>query len=718
MAEEKMILRVEGMTCSNCAQGISRHLEKKGLKNLWVNFEKGEVEYNATDIVPVSVVIDEINSMGYHAAERIDEGPVSKQRFSSLEVRFIIASVFTTPLLLHMLLNWSWLHNGWIQLLLCLPVLYIGLTFFGKSAWGAIRNGQTNMDVLITIGSVSAFIYSSVGLIVATNGVEIHHYLFFETSAVIITLVLLGNLIEQRSLAKTSSAVTSLLSLQPIKAKRIINALTDQESTEEIEINALKKNDLVLVNTGDKIPADGRIYWGEASIDESSMTGESLPSEKGVNETVLAGTVVTGGSIKVISDEVGSNTVLNNIIELVRKATQNKPAIQRWGDRVSAWFVPAVIVIAITTFMVSYFMFNIDLTDSFLRSIAVLVISCPCAMGLATPTAVAVGVGRAAREGILIKGGHLLELMNESRIIVFDKTGTLTEPVLKIKKINFLAKEELARNIIFSLEQYSTHPAAKALLAEIAIKSELKPIKFLSVNEEKGFGVMAKDQEGNSYFIGNYSWAKEITKDRLHQVYVVKNKELLATVDFEESIRSDAFVTLHYFKQQNFKTILLSGDRFEKCVDVAAKLGIDEVHAEKLPAEKLHIIESLKKQGTVIMVGDGVNDSPSLAAADIGISFGSATQTAIKTADIILINQQQLSSLIKVHQLAKATLITIKQNLFWALIYNVVAIPIAAMGLLSPMIGSLSMAFSDVVVIGNSLRLKIKNIFTAQTTTF
>ena len=622
MTDEKVVLQVEGMTCSNCAQGITRHLGKKGLKNLWVSFDKGEVEYNLNGDIPISFVIDEINSMGYHAVEKNEEISQKVKGLSSLEIRFLIAAIFTLPLTLHMLLNWTWLHNGWIQLLLCLPVLYIGLTYFGKSAFGALRNGQTNMDVLITIGAVSAFIYSLVGLIISTNAVEMRHFLFFETSAVIITLVLLGNLIEQKSLKKTSSAVESLLNLQPIIAKRIVNSLTVDEKIEEIEIGTLKKNDLVLVNSGDKIPADGRIYWGNASIDESSMTGESMLSVKGIDDTVLAGTIIIDGSIKVIADEVGNNTVLNNIIELVSKATQNKPAIQRWGDKVSAWFVPVVLLISLFTFLISYFMMAVPLTGSFLRSIAVLVISCPCAMGLATPTAVAVAVGRAAKEGILIKGGHLLELMSESAIIVFDKTGTLTEPILKVKKINYIINEDLARYVIFTLEQYSTHPTAKAMIKEIQNNSAHSSIKFASITEEKGLGVKAKDVEGNNYLVGSYNWACDLTDDRSHQVYVIMNNVLLATIDFEEVIRSDASATLQYFNEQHFKTILLSGDRLEKCNDVAEKLGIQEVYGEKMPAEKLEIIEKLKRHGKVIMVGDGVNDSPALAVADIGVSFG------------------------------------------------------------------------------------------------
>lgn len=714
MVEEKVILQVEGMTCSNCAQTITHRLEKKGLKDFWVNFEKGEVELEDLHELTVSNIINEINGLGYKATEKATITDSGQSRFSTLEKRFIIAAAFTLPLFLHMLVNWHWLHNGWVQMLLCLPVLYIGLNFFGKSAWGAIKHGQTNMDVLITIGALSAFIYSLSGLLIAKDAADAQQYLFFETAAVIITLVLLGNIIEQRSLKKTSSAVESLLQLQPVRATRILNAMTNEEITENIDVGLLKKNDLLLINSGEKIAADGRIYWGEAIIDESSMTGESIPSDKKVNDNVLAGTVIQSGSIKIIADAVGSNTLLNNIIEIVRKATQNKPAIQKLGDKLSAWFVPVVLVIAVLTFILSHFVFGVDLTASVLRSIAVMLISCPCAMGLATPTAVAVAVGRAAQEGLLIKGGHLLELFSQSKTIVFDKTGTLTEPQLNIKEIKYYKDKDLAKNIIFTLEQYSTHPMAKTLTMAVSTEKPAETMHFSSVSEEKGNGVKATDKDGNNYFIGNYFWAKEITSDDKHQVYVVKNKELMATADFEETIRNDAAETIRYFKSQGYKTVLLSGDRFDKCKHVADVLGMDTMHAEKLPTEKLAIITELKKIGPVIMVGDGINDSPSLATADIGVSFGSATQTAIKTAGIILMNEQKLASLIKVHQLSKATLTTIKQNLFWALIYNVVAIPIASIGLLSPMVSSFSMAFSDVVVIGNSLRLKIKNIFTVQ----
>ncbi len=709
--EEKIVFSVEGMTCNSCAQGITKHLVKKGLKDVSVSYDEGQVEVLAEENLSVPLVIKEINSLGYTASLKA-EVIIKKNNFSKQELFFAIAAIFTVPLLLHMLLPFHLLHNGYFQLLLSIPVLYIGIIHFGKSAWGSLKNLQPNMDVLIITGSLSAFIYSLSGLILYGNTVAGHQFLFFETSAAIITFLLLGNLIEHRTLKKTSSAIHSLALLQPVTANRINNALTQNETIEEINADQLKKNDLILVNTGDKIPADGLIYWGNASIDESAMTGESLPADKSENDKVLAGTIVIKGTIKIIAEATGNSTMLNNVISIVRNAIHQKPEIQRLGDKVSSMFVPAVLIISGCTFIGSFTFFNVSLSDSILRSIAVLVISCPCAMGLATPTAVAVGIGRAAKEGILIKGGRILEDLGQANIIVFDKTGTLTNSDLSINEKKYFANEDEVHYIIQQLEKHSSHPIGKALLKlpEPALGSIYKKFKF--IEEEKGFGMRGIDQDNNNYFIGRPMNSAEAEPFKEYQVLVSKNEKTLAAFSISENIRTGAKEMICYFHKEGFHSVLLSGDRKIQCEKIGDELGINEIISEKLPADKSSVIELLKKSGVVVMVGDGINDSPSLSIADVGISFGSATQVAIETSDIVMMNEKSLFPIIKAHQLAKATFTTIKQNLFWALIYNVIAIPIAAGGWLSPIISSFSMAFSDVIVIGNSLRLKIKNIFT------
>ena len=703
---EKTIIHVEGMTCSNCAQNITRQLAKKGLRNVQVNFEDSEVVFDSQTMLNSTEVISAINNLGYKATAGEEKIPLVKS--FSLEKKFLICAVLTILLLLHMVINRDWLHNPFVQLMLCLPVMIIGWIYFGKSAYGSLKNKMPNMDVLITIGSGSAFIYSLVALVIFYDNEELQHHLYFETSATIITLVLLGNLIEKRSLKKTTNAIEQLMRLKPQKAMRIINALTDEESIVETDASKLKINDLVLVSSGERISADGRIYRGSAAIDESSMTGEAIPVDKKGNDVVLAGTLIVSGSIKMICDKTGDDTVLNKIIEQVKQSTLRKPAIQRMGDKVSAWFVPAVIIISIITFCISFGIAHLSFQQSLLHSIAVMVISCPCAMGLATPTAVAVGIGKAAAMGILVKGGDTAETFSRTKTIVFDKTGTLTTGKFKITKVNYHhADKDFIHHIIQKLEQQSKHPIAVALVQQLKPEKKYNADFFKTIEEQKGFGVHATDADGNIYKVGSFNSVKGFCSDVSHRVYVSCNSELLATIDMEDEIRQDAKSVINYFRAQNIKPVLLSGDNAVNCKRVADALNIDDVYADKLPHEKAAIIRALKKDGWVAMVGDGVNDAVSLAEADTGISFRSATEIAIQSAAIVLMNEHDLFSLCRAHQLTQSTLKTIKQNLFWALAYNVIAIPAAAFGMLSPMISSLSMTFSDVVVIGNSLRLKI-----------
>lgn len=706
------LLSVQGMTCSSCAQGITRQLEKKGLKKVNVHYESGEVEFELGNDLGVPEVINEINSLGYKAS--LWQKPLNElsktSKFSILEIRFFISAFFTIPLLLHMFLHFELLHNILFQFLLCIPVLIIGIMHFGKSAWGSLKAGIPNMDVLIATGSITAFIYSCLGWYFYFGNANIHHFIFFETTATIISLVLLGNIIEQKSLVKTQSALLELTKLQPQIAHRITEALTVDEHIKDISVDQLKINDLVLVKNGERIPADGQIYWGHATIDEASMTGESIGVEKTENDQVLAGTTILDGSIKFFVQKAGNETVLSAMIDLVKRASSRKPQIQRIGDLVSSRFVPIVILISLLTFTISYFFTNVDLQHAILRSVAVLVISCPCAMGLATPTAVSVGIGRAAKSGILIKGGDSLERLSEIDTIVFDKTGTLTEGKLRIKSFNVIKEKVLVEFLLGTLEQHSSHPVAQILSKTFSNSIPPYSIQFTEIKEEKGIGIFAIDKNNNHYVVGSNRCLKESTVDKSHQVYILKNDEVLATIDLEDSPKDGIKMMVDYFRSKNIKTILLSGDSEERCEGLAIEYKISTVYANKLPIEKIEIIRELQKSSKVAMVGDGINDAPSIAESWIGISMGSGTQVAINSSDIILLNHLNLSIVVKAHQIALATLKTIRQNLFWALIYNIIAIPVAAFGFLSPMIASFSMAFSDVIVIGNSLRLKLKKI--------
>lgn len=701
----KVELLVEGMTCNNCALGIKRSLEKMGYKDIYINFSTEEVRFSAWNLEEVKKASEKINAMGYHVAADLSEGePIEKKGLSSIEKKFYFSLMFTIPLLLAMFLPFHLFHNPYFQLILTVPVFSVGLYHFGRSAINSIRAGVPNMDVLIIIGSTAAFVYSLIGTILNLG----HDYLFYETTATIITLIFLGNFLEHKAVKRTTSAIDELVKIQKIKAKKIIiNDLNGEESIVEIDAIRIRKNDLLLVNSGDNIPVDGNIYWGDGSIDESMLSGESVPLEKGVESSVFAGTILVGGSLKIKATAVGRNTMLSQIIELVKQAQQDKPQIQNLADKISAIFVPTVVSIALLTFILAHFVFMIDFRNSLMQAIAVLVIACPCALGLAIPTAVVVGVGRVAKNGILIKGASTIQKFVGIKKIVFDKTGTLTTGKFKIQSIETLEKPKFdIRCVLLGLEKYSTHPIAKSIVREL---KDVNPIEFVDVKEEKGIGISGKTNDETVYRIGSFAIAKELTADAAHVIYILENSRLIGFVDIEDEIKPEAITTINYFKSKGIIPVLLSGDRKAKCELIAKKLGITDIYAEKLPQEKLEIIENLTKESEVAMVGDGINDAPALAKASLGISLSNATQVAIKSAQIVLLNGN-LSLLTKTYAISKNTLTVIKQNLFWAFFYNIIAIPIAACGLLNPMIAAGAMAFSDVVVVLNSLRLRSKKI--------
>ncbi len=703
---QKIVLNVEGMTCSNCAATVTKALQKKGLESVSVSFIDKEVSFLMDDNNNLKDISKSIADLGYQVVKNQNVGQISRG-FSLLEKKFYLSLFFTLPLFLTMWLPFHWLHQPITQLLLCLPVFIIGLLHFGKSAWGSLKMGVPNMDVLILVGSVSAFIYSLFGMILFDDN-AIHNFLFFETAATIITLVLLGNLIEERAVRKTGSALRELASLKPEKAI-LISMQDGQENMNEVDASTLLKFDLIQVNTGDKIAVDGIIISGEASIDESFLTGESIPVEKKQGDNVIGGTIVSNGQLKIRASKVGNDTVLSQIIDLVKKAQHEKPAIQKLGDRVSAIFVPVVLLIACLTFVLAHFVFGIASQQAFLQSIAVLVISCPCAMGLATPTAVMSGIGRAAKNGILIKGGNTLENFAQVKTIVFDKTGTLTSGKFRIKSLEILGEEEksMIENLIFSLELNSSHPIAQSLVSEL--KTRASKIEFNSFVEEKGSGVSANDSEGNKYFLG-HSRNLAGTIENASALVLLKNRKVIAHIFIEDEIKESALTCLQKLNALGIKTVVLSGDSKEKCEELAKKLPLSEIFSEKNPSQKLQIIKELSSQGSIAMVGDGINDAPALSTADVGISLSNASAIAINSAQVILLNGENLNDIVLAFQLSKHTLMTIKQNLFWAFFYNVIAIPVAAFGFLSPMVAALSMAFSDVMVIGNSIRLKTKKL--------
>ncbi|MFO7978520.1 MAG: cation-translocating P-type ATPase [Bacteroidales bacterium] len=697
-------LTVEGMSCTNCALGIRKSLESEGFENVYADFTTDSVSFNQADAQRIDLAMKRIEALGYHVKESSGEHEEAPKGMSMIEKKFWFTAIFTIPLVLAMFLPIPLLHNSYFQLALTIPVFSVGFWHFGRSAWSSIRVGVTNMDVLIFLGSTAAFVYSLVGTIYGMG----HDYMFYETSASIISIVLLGNMMEHRSVKKTTSSIDELMRLQKNVAKRIVSTNGQAtETIEEVDSAQVQLGENVLVSTGDKVPVDGEIYWGSCSVDEGMVSGESLPVEKKIGDQVIAGTILVSGSIKAKATAVGQQTVLSKIIAMVRNAQKDKPQLQNLADKISAIFVPIVVSLSVLTFLGWYFALGLNFQDSLLRAIAVMVIACPCALGLAIPTAVVVGLGRTAKNGILIKGGSTFDKMAAIDIIVFDKTGTLTTGKFRIKEFQYfeLPKERIA-SILYSMEKHSSHPIAESITGYF---KDSQMMELNHVDEEKGLGLEATDADGNVYRLGSYAVASHLTDDDRHNVYLLMNDQLVAWLDIEDEIKMEAKTTIDYLKKQDIRTVLLSGDRQARCEEIAATLGIAEVYAEQLPHQKLEVIERLSEEGKVGMVGDGINDAPALARAFVGISMSDATQVAVKSADVVLL-KGNLELLSRAHKLTKVTLSTIKQNLFWAFIYNVAAIPLAMAGFLTPIIAAAAMAGSDIVVVLNSLRLKRRKL--------
>lgn len=701
-------LKVEGMTCTNCTLGVKKALEKKGFGNVDADFTTDEVRFEIPKNQQLQDAISIIEGLGYKARLReTSEGSEqpSGKGLSTIEKKFWFTAIFTIPLILAMFIPIGLLHNDLFQLALTIPVFIVGFFHFGKSALNSLRAGVTNMDVLIFTGSTAAFIYSLVGTINQMG----HDYMFYETAASIISIVLLGNMLEHRSVKKTTSAIDELSKLQKTTAKKITQEMNEgQEYMEEVDAAALQTGDYVLVNTGDLVPVDGEIWWGFGSIDESMVSGESVPVERGKGDKVIGGTIVEKGTIKIRTTATGKDTVLSQIIEMVRNAQKDKPKLQNLADKISSIFVPVVVVIALVTWLGWYFGAGLEFRDALMRGIAVLVIACPCALGLAIPTAVVVGLGRTAKSGILIKGGSVFDKFTEVDKVIFDKTGTLTTGnfrVKDLKSIGGISQQNLVA-LIYSMEKHSSHPIARSIVKEF---KGAEPILLDSVEEEKGIGLTATDKNGNTYRVGSYDMVRALSSDNNHSIYITMNDQLVGWLDIEDEIKPEAQSVINYLKSKDITPVLLSGDREAKCLEIAEKLGIEEVYFEKRPEEKLQIIDELSVKNKIAMVGDGINDAPALAKAWVGISMSNATQVAVKSAEVVLL-KGNLSLLPKAFASARVTQRTIKENLFWAFFYNVMAIPLAIVGLLSPIIAAGAMAISDVIVVLNSLRLKRRKL--------
>ncbi len=709
-SQEIVEMRVDGMDCNNCAMSIQRFLERKGLEDVLVNFQTREVRYRRDDeLLDLDGVRSGIQRLGFTVVETHDEGGRANHGQSyahenKARHRLLFCAVLTAPLLIgHLLMTLGvhlpLMHNRWLQLALAGPVYLVGGLYFGRSALAGLRERMLNMDVLIFLGATAAFAYSMVGFFWQDPD-----YYFFETAATIITLVLVGNWLEARAVERTTTAISALTDLQEESAL----VMTKSGTIVSLPVEEVRIGQHLRVNTGDKIPLDGELIDGSITVNEAMLTGESLPVERGVGEEVLGGSIIASGQATYRVTAGHKDGTLARIIELVKTAQADKPSLQRLADRVSAIFVPVVIGIAILTFLLGWGTGYATATQALMNAIAVLLISCPCAMGLATPTAVMVGVGRLARLGVLIRGGSTVERFAGIERMVFDKTGTLTTGDLQVDQFTVVGggDEGAVRRLIYDMEQYSSHPIAESVRAYLMKGDMSEASEQLTVRETPGLGLRATNEAGDQYYLGaarNLPAGVEAPEEAA--VVLLKNDRLLAWLSLSDEVRLGARTLVQSLAKESIETILLTGDQQRKADAVAEALGIDTVFAEQLPDEKLQKIATLSAEKPTAMVGDGINDAAALSRADLGISLGGASAAALDAAQVVLL-RDDLSLLTEGRKVAALTLRTIKESLFWAFSYNIVAIPLAALGFLNPMWAALFMAFSDVVVIGNAIRLK------------
>jgi Cu+-exporting ATPase len=705
---EEVQWKVDGMSCTNCALSIHKYLQSKGIEDPKVNFMEGEVQFQLPQNIDKDTLAKGIHHLGYKVRGNEEAVPVKKWIDTQGE-RAAFCFIFTLPLLIHMLpgVHIHWMMNPYVQLALTIPVFIVGMSYFGRSAWKSIITGIPNMNVLVAIGAIASFGYSLYGTLIGQG----QSFAYYETTATIITLVFFGNYLEDSSVQSTQRALKDLVKAQKVMANMIVFDDQHKEVIFNVESSTLKVGDLILINSGETVPMDCKILWGEANVNESIVTGESVPVHRTIKDSLLGGSTIENGTLKAYVTAVGDDTVLANILKMVKAAQGEKPPVQILADKISAIFVPLVLSISIITLIGNYYFTSIGFGESMLRAIAVLVISCPCAMGLATPAAIAVGLGRGARNGVLFKNAKSLETFKDIKQVVFDKTGTLTTGHFTIAAFKVLQdmQEEAFINLVYSLEKYSNHPIAKCISTEW--KSN-QPISWKTIEEIKGLGIKAIDKEGNEYWAGSYKLITKEETDKSHNIFILKNNILLGWLDVEDEIREEAKNVIHTLHLLGIHTILLSGDQHTKCEKVGKALGIQEIISEQSPADKLAKLEALTLQSPTAMVGDGINDAPALAKATIGISLSNASHIAIQSAQVILMNQG-LKNLPMALGLGRRTYETIKENLVWAFSYNIVAIPVAALGLLGtwgPTYGALIMALSDVVLAINSLRLFRKKL--------
>ncbi|KIL42487.1 ATPase P [Gordoniibacillus kamchatkensis] len=732
LEQQQTTLQIAGMTCAACANRIEKGLKKlQGVSAANVNFalEKASVTYNPAQI-NVAAMEQKIEALGYQAIRKEEEaaaGDYKEREIRHKKLQLAVSAVLSLPLLWAMVSHFSftsWIYlpeflmNPWVQLALATPVQFIIGRQFYAGAYKALRNKSANMDVLVALGTSAAYFYSLYLTIQWAAATDAHRHapdMYYETSAILITLIILGKLFEALAKGRTSEAIKKLMGLQ---AKTALVIRDGQEMT--VAVDEVIIGDIVLVRPGDKIPVDGEVAEGTSAVDESMLTGESIPVEKKAGDPVIGATVNKNGSLKIKATRVGKETALAQIIKVVEEAQGSKAPIQRIADVISGIFVPIVVGIALVTFLVWFIWVTPgEFAAALEKAIAVLVIACPCALGLATPTSIMAGSGRAAEFGILFKGGEHLESMQKVQTIVLDKTGTVTKGKPELTDVLLAGVDEAeALRLIGSAEKQSEHPLAEAIVAGIAGKG----IALTAAEQFEaipGYGIRAV-VEGKEVLVGTRKLLQRENipfgeaGDAMERLETEGKTAMLAAIDrryagivaVADTIKETSKAAVAKLKQMGIEVIMITGDNMRTAQAIASQVGIDRVLAEVLPEGKAEEVKKLQAEGKIVaMVGDGINDAPALATADVGIAIGTGTDIAMEAADVTLM-RGELTSIAEAIFMSRKTMANIKQNLFWALGYNTLGIPVAAVGLLAPWVAGAAMALSSVSVVLNALRLQ------------